>query len=589
MTICLHAIHVHGQEKWNLKIICTDKGNEAPKELLRISDEFSDSASIYQFLKKRFIKNLWENGYLAASIDSVVSEKQLMNIFLFLGDRYAWGSLNWDEKLINPSVLQLKKIVPQRGKYLSPSSFTELSDLVLDRMEEIGYPFATIQIDSSSWKENQLFARLKLDPGPLYHIDSVHVDTRVRINPEFLRKYLGMGENQLYQKSLLTSVSKRIEELGFVREFKPWDLSLYGTGSRLNLYLASQKNNRFDFIAGLMPSNPQLKGKTQLTGEGNMELFNTFGNGEYLMMNWQQLQIQSPRLQVLFQRPFVFKTRMGFDVNFNLLKKDSSYLNLFTKIGFVYQLDPKQFFRLHIMQHVSNVLKVDTLWVKRFKQLPSFYDFTHTQLNLEWNRYGTDNRKNPMRGLDWSYRVSTGVKKIKKQSEYVSLKYDAEGKLYDFNQLYRSIPLSTVQSNMQLMMDKYCKTGGQSTIKFGLKAGWLYGKQLFLNELYQIGGIKTLRGFDEESIFASSYAIGTTEFRYLLDQGSNFFGFIDGALVQRRTIEKSVNSNFIGLGAGIRMLTKSGTFSLVYAVGRSNNQPFSLQRSKIHIGFTTFF
>ena len=241
------------------------------------------------------------------------------------------------------------------------------------------------------------------------------------------------------------------------------------------------------------------------------------------------------------------------------------------------------------MQHNSNVLNTDTLWVKKNKQLPSFYDYSHSQLSIEWLRFGTDNRRNPLKGMDWSYRVSTGLKKIKKQFEILAMKYDAEGKVFDYNQLYQTVPLTTVQSNMQLNVNQFNKMAKQSTFKLGLQAGWLYGKKLFLNELYQIGGIKTLRGFDEESIFPSSYLIGTTEFRYLLDQGSNIFGFMDGALVQRNISGLSKTGNYFGIGTGINLLTKSGIFTMVFALGKSDQQPLSFQRSKIHIGFSTFF
>ena len=312
-----------------MKIVCTDKGNEASKELVQVFDQFSDSSTAYQFLENEFIKNLRGNGYLSASIDSIKTDRYLLTAFLFLGDRYSWGKFYWDEQFSKIGLLRMNKLLAAQEEILKPTSITNLSYAILDQLEEMGYPFANIHVDSSYWIDQQLYAHLKLEPGPLYHIDSIHVDTKMRINPDFLKRYLGFDNNQLYQKSLLSSVSKRIENLGYLKEFKSWDLSLYGTGSTLNLYLSSQKNNRFDFIAGLMPSNPLLKGKTQLTGEGNMELFNAFGNGEHLLLNWQQLQIQSPRLKVDFQRPFIFKTKLGLDLNFNLLKKDSSYLNLF--------------------------------------------------------------------------------------------------------------------------------------------------------------------------------------------------------------------------------------------------------------------
>ena len=53
------------------------------------------------------------------------------------------------------------------------------------------------------------------------------------------------------------------------------------------------------------------------------------------------------------------------------------------------------------------------------------------------------------------------------------------------------------------------------------KTGYLESPGVFENELYRIGGLKTLRGFDEDSIFASFYTIGPLETRYLLERNSS--------------------------------------------------------------------
>jgi hypothetical protein len=42
----------------------------------------------------------------------------------------------------------------------------------------------------------------------------------------------------------------------------------------------------------------------------------------------------------------------------------------------------------------------------------------------------------------------------------------------------------------------------------------------FRNELFQIGGNRLLRGFDEESQFVSQYLVPSVEYRYLIGQNS---------------------------------------------------------------------
>ena len=583
------AVHLHAQEKMNLKLIGKDKGNEALTALLKVPPEFSSEQSINNFLQHQLLPRLWTQGFLSASIDSSFIVGKDYKAVVFLGPLFTWGSINIDDAQKKIATIKLDDLIPNQGARLHPSSIAEGAQAMLIRLEENGYPFASVQFDSSYWVDQQLHAQLKLDAGPLYHIDSIHIDSRMHINPKFLQRYLGFLPGLPYKQSLLMSVSKQLEDLGYVRELKPWNLTLYGTGATLNLYLQAEKSNRIDLMAGLMPSNPLLNGKSQITGDGNIELNNAFGNGEYMLINWQQLQIQSPRLQLHYNRPFMFNSNMGLDLKFNLLKKDSSYINLNSSAGIQYKVDEKQLLKFHVLQHMSNILYVDTQQIKQTKSLQSFLDLSNTQVGIEWLWNQTNDRRNPLKGMDVNLQLHSGWRKIRKQPSILSLKTDANGNVYDYNKLYQGLQASSVQSSMKFHLNRFNQLGTYTTIKLGVQAAWIYGKQLFLNEMYQIGGIKTLRGFDEESIFASSYAIATAEFRYLMDKSSNFFGFIDAAKTQKNLMGVKANRNFFGMGLGMHFMTKSGMFTMAYALGKSDQQSIGLKTSKIHVGFSTLF
>ena len=42
-----------------------------------------------------------------------------------------------------------------------------------------------------------------------------------------------------------------------------------------------------------------------ITGEATFNLKNSLGNGETIGINWQQIQIKSPRLDLSFQQPYL--------------------------------------------------------------------------------------------------------------------------------------------------------------------------------------------------------------------------------------------------------------------------------------------
>ena len=115
------------------------------------------------------------------------------------------------------------------------------------------------------------------------------------------------------------------------------------------------------------------------------------------------------------------------------------------------------------------------------------------------------------------------------------------------------------------------------------------GARLFRNEVYRIGGLKTLRGTDEAGIFASSYAIGTVEYRFLFEENSNFFVFVDQGWWEDQSVSPLLTDTPLGFGAGTSFETKAGIFSITYALGRQFSNPVELRGGKVHFGFSSLF
>ena len=98
-----------------------------------------------------------------------------------------------------------------------------------------------------------------------------------------------------------------------------------------------------------------------------------------------------------------------------------------------------------------------------------------------------------------------------------------------------------------------------------------------------------MRGFDEYFFFASTYGIGTLEYRLFTAEDSYVLLFYDQGYY-RSDLEKSKAEGLpLGVGGGISFSTGAGIFQLVYSVGKSEQQPMSLRASKIHFGITSKF
>jgi outer membrane protein assembly factor BamA len=135
----------------------------------------------------------------------------------------------------------------------------------------------------------------------------------------------------------------------------------------------------------------------------------------------------------------------------------------------------------------------------------------------------------------------------------------------------------------------YFPIAKKATIKSSIQLGIVKTENIFKNEVFQLGGYKILRGFNEESIYASQYAIGTLEYRYLIGQNAYMFGFVEGSTTKNESYTYGASNLFLGTGFGLSLETKAGILNLSYALGKSDKEPLSLRQSKIHFGFISVF
>jgi hypothetical protein len=301
------------------------------------------------------------------------------------------------------------------------------------------------------------------------------------------------------------------------------------------------------------------------------------------------LQVKSPRLNLAFQQPYIFKTPLGLDFSFDLFKKDSSFLNLNTQIGIQYLVSARQTGKVFFQQFTTNLLTIDTNQIKATLQLPQYIDVSTSNLGVDYQYNNTDYRINPRSGNDLGLTISGGLRKIKRNTTITSLTEDINGNDFDFNSLYDTLQDKAYILKFRGYAAHFFKLNKQSTIKTGLQGGWIQSKDVFKNEIFQIGGYKLLRGFDEESIYATQYAVATAEYRFLIGLNSYLFGFTDFGIANNRSYTEKMNHNYLGMGLGIAFETKAGIFNLTYAVGKRNDQNLNLRQSKIHFGFVSLF
>jgi outer membrane protein assembly factor BamA len=531
---------------------------------------------------------LQSKGYITASVDSLQLDSASGRAIIYLGDQYKWARLS-----TSTANLPLLEAAHWNDKAFSgPVNFSSLQEgqkRILDYLEENGHPFGKVYLDSIAIHKEEVEAVLMINKGPLYKIDSIRVFGNVKINNNYLQHYLGIFNGSLYNKKLLHSISPKLRELTYLQEEKPSDLSLLGTGSVLNLYLKEKNSNQVNALIGFLPNSSQASGsnKLLLTVDANILLRNALGSGETIGLVWQQLQKSSPRLNFVYEQPYLFQSPFGIAFSLDMYKKDSTFLNFNMNLGTTYRISNNQTGSVFLQRRQTILNGVNTAQVMQYRVLPKEADVSSLNLGVSYSFNNTNYKFNPKKGNELNFTATAGTKKIKKNAAILELK-DPSDPGFKFEQLYDTVKLKVYQFRVTAAAAHYIPLGRQSTFKLGLSTGLYQSASYYRNELFRIGGYRLLRGFDEESQFVSQYAIGTAEYRYLVGLNSAFFTFVDGGY-GKHLQEAESSHTYLSTGVGLSFETKAGIINLAWALGRRNDVEWNLRQSKLHLGFASFF
>ena len=589
IMLILFSESVFCQATYELHYLVTDKDTSYAIQQPNLKTAFKSKGDATFYLNKLPV-TLMNMGFPTASVDSVMYDTIFASVKIYLGKKYTWARISTDS--IDPYVLD------QTGWHENQFENKEMDFVrlqsqqkrILEYYENSGYPFAAVSLKDIQIDNDRVSAQLYVNKGALYHIDSIRVYGKVKIKNLFLQHYLDIYDGSSYSFKKLKNISKLINDLPFLREQRSWDLSMYGTGATLNLYLAPKSASQINALVGFSPAST-LTGKSLLTADVHLDLNNSLGNGERILVNWQQLQPQSPRLNLGYTHPYIFNSNFSLDFSFDLLKQDSSYIQIDGMLGVQIEMSPNNTLRVFYQREQSNLLSggIDTNLVIASKTLPPNIDVGSQNLGLGYHFINTNYRLNPRKGNELDILGTAGLKKVSKNDEIINLTDPADPD-FDFNTLYDSVKLNSYQFNIVASGAHYFPLGKSSTLKTALNAALLGSPQTFKNELYRIGGYKILRGFDDESIYANQYAVFTAEYHYLIGLNSYFFGFSDVGLTKTKYNTTSYSNSFISGGAGLAFETKFGMLNLSYAVGKRNDVNFDIRNaSKISFGYINYF
>ena len=491
---------------------------------------------------------LINQGYFNATIDSFQFEVNQYTAFLNEGYKFNINSTIEGEKNNNQFVLnQLGKL--QLSNY--PKEFLK----IIEDYNNSGFPFANINISYADIDSNALNFKIKIDKGLVVKIDTL-------VNPELnnkqhklLKRLIDIETGSLFNFHKIKEIENNISKTNYMKSLRPPAYEFVDGKAKIYTYVKIKSFNNANGIIGIQPDN---NGQIQFTGNIMLNLNNNFNAGEKIEFKWRRMFNASQNLISSVNLPYIFGSPFEFDGSLNMIRKDSSFFNFDASINLCYSKGPQSRIGIILSQNQStNVQQSD-------------YNFTSTKsFGFLMDQNQLNNSINPTNG----WRINSSILTGNKQTQ-----------LTTSDELVR-----TPNYNLKFHYQHHFRIHKKITIKEQLKLNTTVNDQLFENELERIGGYNSIRGFDEESIWVSSYGISNTEIHFLLDNESSVFIFSDWAWTEAKLTEGYENRWLKSMGLGTTIGFNNGLLNLVYGLGSSFGEPTLLRTGKIHIGFTSFF
>jgi len=501
----------------------------------------------------------YRRGFLTFSLDKITKIDSLN----YSVEGAAGPSFKKIELIISPENKKLLRkigIQPKTMGYIraNPQEIARLLRQTLEKLENNGYPFAKVGLNTMTMEGDFISTELYIEPYGEVKWTKIHIiGERTGVSEKFMSNYLHIEVGEHFSQEDINLIPTRLKQITYLSQKKPAELLFTPEGAELYLYLESKPVSLFNGTVGLQ-QNPVTR-SYQLTGDLRLKLQNVLRKGELFDLNWRSIQPGSPQLKLLLSYPYLFNTPFGVEGSFQLFKRDSTFLELNSSIGVNYFLSAGNTLKAFYKNYSSALLGSTS-------SLATYGTVKSNQYGLALTHQTIDYLPNPTRGFIWAIEGSAGQRTVTKDTV-----------------ASKSLVLSG-----RLRLEAYLPLGKRHIIKLASVSETYSAENIQQNELMRFGGNLSQRGFLEDELLSTTRSTQTVEYRFLLDRNSFLFAFFDQSWYERN-LQAYSSDHPLGFGAGLSFGTNIGIFSLTYAIGQQQGNPVLLRDSKIHFGYIAYF
>lgn len=582
LILFLNVIAVYAQE-FVLKIQNTDKVKSATpffkpyqKSKSRLTADSALASTITRLVELSFVES---------SIDSINQTKDTLTAFIHTGNPYQVKVVKIYDGINSSNLLEINY-----NQTLLFQNLDKLMKTLLNKSINNGYPFTKVFLDSVKAFNNMILTNIYIDKGVLVFFDTIKYIGSEKISKRFLQNYLRMRPGLPYSEEVLSKSFDKIKALGIVMpigEIVPFFADNKCTPVTNLKYLARDEARA---LIGL--NQDEISGKARLSGEAYLHLHNLFYSAREFEFIWQSWKPGSQLVKLNAVWPFPLNSPFILKAGGGLMKYDTLFTKLHSIFSFAYPLNSMLTAGVGLRSENTILTFADTTFVRNTMSLPENVGLNQRSYFIDLTFKRIDFEPNPLSGFLIKLIFSASDRKIKKDSRISQVVFRENGKnpytIYD--SLDRAGILRNNGFELDYSISKFNKISTKSTFLISIEGKVNKLPKYYLSDLYRIGGNISLRGFNEQSIFATTYHFMNLEWRYLFGERSFASLFYNIATIENNSGYGSKgNFNATGFGTCVKFSSNSSTFTIAYALGKEKNNKFEFRNAKIHIGVINNF
>ena len=495
------------------------------------------------------INSLKEKGYIDASVKRFVKIDSLnYRIELNKGLKLKYVEITNIENLEDGIQSIIKK--NSKNGLIKFEKLEELVDFSIKYFSNKGYPFANLKLDKVGKVDSlTLKSELLIDLGSKREITKVVVKGYENFPKKFIKNLLGLKSGSELKIDEIRNQMSLINRTNFARSVKDPEILFTDDSTEVFLYLKKVKKNTFDGFIGFTTN--EENGKLEIQGYAKINLINTFNQGEEIKIDFLSEDSQDRFLNSQLRLPFIFNSPLSLNTGLKLIQKDSIY-------------NSRDFF-----------VEIDLL-KKQFRGGLG-YEITESVNEIPFQN----------------------VEAFKKNIINLFIGYELldPDDLFEFYKFRFFLKAGIGEKNQMDEKNKVGKFKIEVTKKFEISEKFkinsrflsekLDSQNLVTNELLRFGGIESIRGFDQNSIFTNDYKLLNTSVNFYLNDTIYIYTLFDVANYQNKIL--SIDEFIYSGGLGFSSRTKNGLISINYAKGTTWGNSFNLKNAKLSVSFVTFF